>query len=100
MNKGIIIGIIIAVAIAISFGALMSSDDTIQSPETDEIAETEVTEADIPGSECRSRSTRTQGLRRAGELRDTATATLWLLSDEAQFVIGAILDVSGGFVTP
>ena len=44
MNKGIIIGIIIAVAIAISFGALMSSDDTIQSPETDEIAETEVTE--------------------------------------------------------
>ena len=44
MNKGIIIGIIIAVAIAIGFGALMSSDDTIQSPETDEIAETEVTE--------------------------------------------------------
>ena len=42
MNKGIIIGIIIAVAIAISFGALMSSDDTIQSPEIDEIAETEV----------------------------------------------------------
>ncbi len=37
---------------------------------------------------------------RAGELRDTATATLWLLSDEAQFVTGAILDVSGGFVTP
>ena len=43
MNKGIIIGIIIAVAIAIGFGVLMSSDDTIQSPETDEIAETEVT---------------------------------------------------------
>ncbi len=37
---------------------------------------------------------------RAGELRDTATATLWLLSDEAQFVTGAILDVSGGFGTP
>ena len=37
---------------------------------------------------------------RAGELRDAATATLWLLSDEAQFVTGAILDVSGGFVTP
>ena len=42
MNKGIIIGIIIAVAIAIGFGVLMSSDNTIQSPETDEIAETEV----------------------------------------------------------
>ena len=43
MNKGIIIGIIIAVVIAIGFGVLMSSDNTIQSPETDEIAETEVT---------------------------------------------------------
>ncbi len=43
MNKGIMIGIIIAVAIAIGFGVLMSSDKTIQSPETDEIAETEVT---------------------------------------------------------
>jgi len=37
---------------------------------------------------------------RAGELRDIAAATLWLLSDEAKFVTGAILDVSGGFVTP
>jgi len=39
-------------------------------------------------------------LGRAGELRDAATATLWLLSDEAQFVTGAILDVSGGRATP
>lgn len=37
---------------------------------------------------------------RAGELRDIANAALWLLSDEAQFVTGAILDVSGGFATP
>jgi len=44
MNKGIIIGIIIAVAIAIGFGVLISSDNTIQSAETDEITETEVTE--------------------------------------------------------
>jgi len=43
MNKGIIIGIIIAVAIAISFGVLGSTENTIQSPQTDEIAETEVT---------------------------------------------------------
>jgi len=43
MKKGIIIGIIIAVAIAIGFGVLMSNGNTIQSPETDEIAETEVT---------------------------------------------------------
>ena len=44
MNKGIIIGIIIVVAIAIGFGVLISSDDIIQSAETDEITETEVTE--------------------------------------------------------
>ena len=41
MNKGIIIGIIIAVAIAISFGVLMSSDNMIQSPVDENIAETE-----------------------------------------------------------
>ncbi len=40
MNKGIIIGIIIAVAIAIGFGVLMSSDNTIQSPIDEKIAET------------------------------------------------------------
>jgi len=40
MNKSIIIGIIIAVAIAIGFGVLMSSDNTIQSPVDENIAET------------------------------------------------------------
>ena len=39
-------------------------------------------------------------LGRAGEVRDIANATLWLLSDEAKYVTGAILDVSGGWVTP
>ncbi|MCH8833971.1 MAG: hypothetical protein IIA81_06775 [Thaumarchaeota archaeon] len=47
MNKGIIIGIIIAVAIAISFGVLMSSDNMIQSPVDENIAETGE-EAPIP----------------------------------------------------
>ncbi len=37
---------------------------------------------------------------KAGELEDVATATLWMLSEEAKYVTGAILDVSGGFVTP
>ena len=41
MNKGITIGIIIAIAIAIGFGVLMSSDNTIQSPVDENIAETE-----------------------------------------------------------
>jgi len=41
MNKGITIGIIIAIAIAIGFGVLMSSDNTIQSPMDENIAETE-----------------------------------------------------------
>ncbi len=40
MNKGIIIGIIIAVAIAIGFGVLMSGDNTIQSPVDENIADT------------------------------------------------------------
>ena len=45
MNKGVIIGIIIAVAIAIGFGVLVSSDNTAQSNETDEsLAETEETQ--------------------------------------------------------
>ena len=37
---------------------------------------------------------------KAGELEDVATATLWMLSEEAKYVTGAILDVSGGLVTP
>jgi len=40
MNKGIIIGIIIAVAIALGFGVLMSSDNTLQSSVDENIAET------------------------------------------------------------
>jgi NAD(P)-dependent dehydrogenase (short-subunit alcohol dehydrogenase family) len=39
-------------------------------------------------------------LGRAGEVRDIATAALWLLSEEAKYVTGAILDVSGGWVNP
>jgi NAD(P)-dependent dehydrogenase (short-subunit alcohol dehydrogenase family) len=35
----------------------------------------------------------------AGDFDDTANTALWLLSDEAKYVTGAILDVSGGFVT-
>lgn len=39
-------------------------------------------------------------LGRPGEVEDIARATLWLLSDAARYVTGAILDVSGGWVSP
>jgi len=36
-------------------------------------------------------------LGRAGELTDVANAVLWLLSDKAAFVTGAVLDLNGGY---
>ncbi len=38
-------------------------------------------------------------LGRAGEVSDIASAVLWLLSEHANFVTGAILDVNGGYTT-
>jgi NAD(P)-dependent dehydrogenase (short-subunit alcohol dehydrogenase family) len=38
----------------------------------------------------------TAPLERAGEAEEVARAILWLASDEASYVTGAILDVSGG----
>ena len=35
-------------------------------------------------------------LKRAGETHEVANAILWLLSDEASYVTGALLDVAGG----
>jgi len=39
-------------------------------------------------------------LGRAAEEDEIANAILWLLSDEASYTTGAILDVSGGMVAP
>jgi NAD(P)-dependent dehydrogenase (short-subunit alcohol dehydrogenase family) len=39
-------------------------------------------------------------LKRAAEVDEIARAALWLLSDEASYVTGAILDASGGWVAP
>jgi NAD(P)-dependent dehydrogenase (short-subunit alcohol dehydrogenase family) len=35
-------------------------------------------------------------MRRGGDPSEVANAVLWLLSDEASYVTGAILDVAGG----
>ena len=35
-------------------------------------------------------------MQRGGEAEEIADAALWLLSDEASYVTGALLDVSGG----
>lgn len=39
-------------------------------------------------------------LARPAEMSEVAKAVIWLLSDEASYVTGAILDVSGGWVCP
>jgi len=36
---------------------------------------------------------------RIAEVRDVSTVVLWLLSDEAAYVTGSIIDISGGRVT-
>ena len=36
---------------------------------------------------------------RIAEVRDVSAAVLWLLSDEAAYVTGSIIDISGGRVT-
>jgi NAD(P)-dependent dehydrogenase (short-subunit alcohol dehydrogenase family) len=35
-------------------------------------------------------------MKRGGQPEEVAQAILWLLSDEASYITGAILDVSGG----
>ena len=35
-------------------------------------------------------------MKRVGKPREVADAVLWLLSDEASYITGTILDVSGG----
>lgn len=35
-------------------------------------------------------------MKRAGEPEEVAKAILWLLSDEASYITGTLLDVSGG----
>ena len=39
-------------------------------------------------------------LKRPGEVREIADVAMWLISDESSYVTGAILDASGGWVSP
>jgi NAD(P)-dependent dehydrogenase (short-subunit alcohol dehydrogenase family) len=42
----------------------------------------------------------TMPLGRIGEVREITHPILWLLSDEASYVTGTIIDASGGRATP
>ena len=58
--------------------------------------ETEMTERALADREVRAAIESTIAMGRVGQTHEIAHAILWLLSDEASFVSGAILDASGG----
>lgn len=47
-------------------------------------------------ADCRRRTEETIAMRRFAEAKEVAAPVLWLLSQEASFVSGALIDVSGG----
>jgi NAD(P)-dependent dehydrogenase (short-subunit alcohol dehydrogenase family) len=57
---------------------------------------TEMTEAALGDPAVRAEVESTIAMGRVGQAQEIAHAILWLLSDEASFVSGAILDASGG----
>jgi NAD(P)-dependent dehydrogenase (short-subunit alcohol dehydrogenase family) len=57
---------------------------------------TEMTEATLSDPVARADIESTIAMGRVGQAHEMAQAILWLLSDEATFVSGAILDASGG----
>jgi NAD(P)-dependent dehydrogenase (short-subunit alcohol dehydrogenase family) len=58
------------------------------------LIETEIHETTAPGRLLRLTPTVPMG--RSGQPEEVAAAVVWLLSDQASFVTGALLDVSGG----
>jgi NAD(P)-dependent dehydrogenase (short-subunit alcohol dehydrogenase family) len=57
---------------------------------------TEMTEGRLKDTAFRGSIEASIPMRRVGEAREIAEAVLWLLSDEASFITGAMLDASGG----
>jgi NAD(P)-dependent dehydrogenase (short-subunit alcohol dehydrogenase family) len=57
---------------------------------------TEMTEGRLKDQAFRSRIEATIPMRRVGQAHEIAEAVLWLLSDEASFITGAMLDAAGG----
>ena len=60
------------------------------------MVETEMTERTLADREVRSAIESTIAMGRVAQPQEIANAILWLLSDEASFVSGVTLDVSGG----
>ena len=57
---------------------------------------TEMTEGRLSDTAFRSSIEASIPMRRVGEANEIAEAVLWLLSDEASFITGAMLDAAGG----
>ncbi|UYN94297.1 MAG: SDR family oxidoreductase [Enhydrobacter sp.] len=57
---------------------------------------TEMTEGNLGDSAFRARIEASIPMHRVGESHEIADAILWLLSDEASFVTGAMIDAAGG----
>jgi len=60
---------------------------------------TEMTEARLKEQAFRSHIETSIPMRRVGQSHEIADAILWLLSDEASFITGAMLDAAGGGYT-
>ena len=56
----------------------------------------EMTEGRLKDEAFKSRIEASIPMRRVGETPEIADAILWLLSDEASFITGAMLDAAGG----
>ena len=57
---------------------------------------TEMTEGRLKDAAFRAGIEATIPMRRVGQPQEIAEAILWLLSDEASFITGAMLDAAGG----
>lgn len=57
---------------------------------------TEMTERSLADADFRARIEASIPMHRVGESHEIAETVLWLLSDEASFITGAMVDAAGG----